>query len=267
METGAQPSRACVFCGGPADSREHVFATRLCARAQATTLAMMAGIYTEGEGTRRRPNHLLDSVTVRHVCRGCNNGWMNGLEAWFERRMGFLIEPTWPCLATEFLREAIGERRTLAHWLIKTAVTFNYSVMKGKLRVEFPAEFTPKIREGALPDYCWVDAGYSKLRTVGAAIGKCFRIQNGGQYYPSQIYSGFGFRFTVQFNHLLLRIALAPGCDVTYDPHLGGRAVRLYPAPDREVVQFPVYNDIMHFEHSVILNTGEGCLGNIAKSG
>lgn len=267
MKAAIEPGRMCVFCGGPADSREHVFAKRLCARAQATKLTMLAGIYTEGEGTRRRPEHLLDAVTVRHVCRGCNNGWMNDLEAWFERRMGFLIEPDWPRLAIEFIQSANEERRMLAQWLMKTAVTFNLAVMKGKLRVEFPHEVVTGVREALLPDYCWVDVGYSKLPTVGGAIGKCFRTVNGGQYQQSQIYSGFGFRFVVQFNHLLLRLALAPGTEVIYDHELGGPPLRIYPVPGRGQTAVPEYQDIMQFEHSFVLETWEGCRGNIAKTG
>src|SRR5437762_1049748 len=114
VSTRDKANRVCIFCGGPANSREHVFAKRLCARARATTLTVMAGLYTQNEGIRHRPEHLLDAVTVRHVCRVCNNGWMNDLESWFERRMGFLIEPEWPRLAIEFIDAVRTERHMLA---------------------------------------------------------------------------------------------------------------------------------------------------------
>lgn len=192
---------------------------------------------------------------------------MNDLEDWFESRLGFLIEPAWPHLAAEFIDAAKIERRTLAHWLIKTAVTFNLAAMKGKMRIEFPPEVVANVREGVLPNYCWVDLGYSKLSTVGAAIGKCFRTVNGGQYQPSQIANGFAFHFIIQFNHLLLRVALAYGTEVIYDRELGGPPLRIYPVPDREESAVTEYQDLMKFEHSVVLKTWQGCQGNIPMTG
>lgn len=203
----AEPQRKCVFCGGPANSREHVFSKRLCERAQAKKLAVVAGIYTEGEGAKHRPKHLLDTLTVRHVCAKCNNGWMNALEEWFERQLGYLIEPNWPRLANEFIEVIKPERQKLAQWLMKTAVTFNLAAMKGKLQLDFPTDVASNISIGKIPEYCWVDLGYAQLSTVGGSIGKCFRTFNGGRYWPSQIFSGFSFCFVVQFNYLLLRIA------------------------------------------------------------
>jgi hypothetical protein len=117
---------------------------------------------------------------------------------------------------------------------------------------------------GKIPDYCWVDIGFSCLSTVGAGIGKCFRTINGGQYQYSQVFSGFGFSFIVQFNHLLLRIASAPTADVEYDPSFGGKPVRLYPTPDSRIV-IPEYADFMKFQHSLVLRTWLGCKGNIPQ--
>ena len=262
MMNGAQ--RKCVFCGGPANSREHVFAKRLCQRAQVKKMAVIAGIYTEGEGIKNRGEHLLDTLTVRHVCATCNNGWMNELEDWFETRLGHFIQPEWPRLAENFLEMVRPESDKLAQWLIKTAVTYNLAAVKGKLKVEFPPEVLSGIMTGKIPDYCWVDLGYSRLSTVGAGIGKCFRTINGGQYQYSQIFSGFGFSFIVQFNHLLLRIANAPKADVVYDPSFGGRPVRLYPTPDSRII-IPEYADFMKFQHSVVLRTWFGCKGNIPQ--
>ncbi len=261
------PNRNCIFCGGPADSREHVFAKRLYERAQATKLAMLPGLYTEGKGSSHRPTHLLNTLTVRQVCRGCNNGWMNKLEEWFEQRFGFLIEPKWPLLAAEFIESAKAERHMLAQWLMKTAVMFNAATMKGVLPVEFPPDAVAKVRDGVVPDYCWVDLGYSRLGTVGGAIGKCFRTVNGNVYQQSQIFGGFGFRFVVQFNHLLLRLALAPGSNIDYDPQLGGKPLRIYPVSDHASAVTPSYQDIMQFEHSVVLKTWADCAGNIARKG
>jgi hypothetical protein len=265
MLTG-EVKRRCVFCGGPADSREHVFAKRLCERARAEKLTVIAGTYTEGQGIKHRPEHLLDALTVRRVCTKCNNGWMNDLEEWFDERLGYLIEPDWPRLAREFIEIVKSENHVLAQWLMKTAVMFNLAAVKGNLRVEFPTIVVSDISAGKIPEYSWVDLGFSQMTTVGGQIGKCFRTVNGGHYQPSQIFSGFGFCFVVQFNHLLLRIARATGTDVNYDPALGGRPIRLYPIPDRQISTVPTYVDFMKFQHSVVLRTWKGCPGNVPQT-
>jgi hypothetical protein len=231
----ATVSRSCVFCGSPADSREHVFAKRLCKRAHVDHLPVISEFYAEGDGTVARPPHLLDGVKVRHVCAGCNNGWMNGLEAWFEQRLGCLIEPSWPNLALPMIEALREESGKLAHWMMKTAVMFNLAALQ-KDRVAFDPVVTGKIKEGILPTHCWVDLAYSKLSTVGGAISKCFRVVNGDKYNPSQVYSaGLGFRFTIQFNHLLLRIARVPKANVTYEFPTGSVPVRLYPDPSPSI--------------------------------
>ena len=256
-------TRCCVFCGSPADSREHVFAKRLCKRASVTHLPVISEFFAEGEGTVTRPPHLLDGVKVRHVCTDCNNGWMNHLESWFEQRLGCLIEPSWPKLSLPMIESLREERAQLAHWLMKTAVMFNLAALQ-RDRVAFAPEVTAKIKDGVLPTQCWVDLAYSKLSTVGGAISKCSRVVNGGAYNRSQVYSkGLGFRFTIQFNHLLLRIARMPEANVTYEFPGGAVPVRLYPNPCPSIPEDYAYENIMQFEHAVVLTTSRNCKGNI----
>ena len=123
MKAGA--GRSCVFCGAPADSREHVFAKRLCKRAGAVRFPVIPGVFTQGKGTTTRRQHHLEALQVRHVCADCNNTWMNDLESWFERRLGFLIEPNWPKLAVPMMEALKEDRAQLARWLMKSAVMFN----------------------------------------------------------------------------------------------------------------------------------------------
>ena len=161
---------------------------------------MIPSLFREGKGTVTRKQHHLEAVQVRHVCTTCNNTWMNDLEAWFERRLGCLIEPHWPKLALPMIETLKAERDQLAHWLMKTAVMFSLASLQGDLKVEFAPDVTRKIKEGILPDHCWVDLAYSKHSTVGAAITRCFRVINGGKYNPSLVLkNGDGFKFIVQF--------------------------------------------------------------------
>ena len=124
--------RSCLFCGAAADSREHVFALRLCERAGAEKYPVVAGLSTEGKEPITRNESLIQNVTVRHVCTECNNGWMSELEAWFLLRLGYLIEPQWPKLALAMIEELKSERSRLAQWLMKTAITFCKAIVQGE---------------------------------------------------------------------------------------------------------------------------------------
>lgn len=255
---------SCIFCGSRADSREHVFALRLCKRAGAVKFPVIAGLSVEGCQPVTRGEHQIESVKVRRVCKRCNNGWMNDLESWFEQRLGFLIEPQWPRLALPMIEALKSERQQLAQWLMKTAVTFSLSSLQGEHPVEFTPAVTEKIKEGVLPKNCWVDLAYSKFPTVGGAITRCFHVINAGKDNPCQVLkSGDGFKFYVQFNHLLLRIGQAPGANVTYHRWHDEFPVRLYPTPTPRIPDNFDYEDIMKFEHAVVLETWQGCQGNI----
>jgi hypothetical protein len=191
---------------------------------------------------------------------------MNKLESWFESRLGFLIEPQWPHLALTMIEELKSERNKLAHWLMKTAVMFSLASLQNEHHVEFSPAVTQKVKDGILPENCWVDLAYSKTKpsTVAGTITRCFRVINGREPEQFQILKrGDGFKFIVQFNHLLLRIAQAPMANVNYESKRGEIPVRIYPTPCQLTPEDFAYEDIMKFEHSVLLETWNGCRGNI----
>ena len=76
----------------------------------------------------------------------------------------------------------------------------------------------------------------------------------------------FGFRFLVQFNHLLLRIALAPGTEVGVDESIGVRPIRIYPDPDETISTISEYPDSRAFEDALVLRTWKGCNGNVPRT-
>ena len=139
------------FCGSRADSREHIFATRLCNRAGVVQYPVIVGLSVEGQKNVTRDQHQIDAFKTRHVCKPCNNNWMNDLEEWFESRLGFLIEPKWPQDALPVIEALKSERNKLAHWLLKTGVVmFSLASLQGEHPVEFAPEVTRKIKDGAL---------------------------------------------------------------------------------------------------------------------
>lgn len=190
---------------------------------------------------------------------------MNDLEAWFEMRLGFLIEPDWPGFALAGIIEALkSERNTLARWLMKTAITFSRASVQGENPVEFSSAVTQKVKEGILPENCWVDLAYSKTvpTIVGGTMTRHFNVINGEQPMENKmVKNGDGFKFVVQFNHLLLSIAQAPSANVHYQGR-GQIPVRLYPTPKPLPDDF-AYENIMEFQHCVILKTWADCRGNI----
>jgi hypothetical protein len=204
----------------------------------------------------------IQALTVRCVCKSCNNLWMSKLETWFISRLGSLIGPRWPQDALTLIQELKQERSTVAHWLIKTAVTYSHTTLECDHPVEFSTAATYKIKDGMLPENCWVDLAYSKTKTFGAGITRHFHVKNGARPIQSfPLKNGDGFHFVVQLNHLLLRIAQAPEADVICKSQRGEIPVRIYPMPCPQTPENFEYNDMMDFQSSIILETWAGCRG------
>ena len=254
----ANNSRSCVFCGSRANSKEHVFAKSVCERAGDINYPVVAGISTEGqENVLRNAEPIpIQSLTVRCVCRPCNNVWMRDLEIWFLSRLGSLIEPQWPRDALPLIEALKPERHKLAHWLMKSAVTFSIACEQRDHPVEFSTAVTRNIKDGVFPENCWVDLAYSNYPTIGGTITRHFSIINGGQPSENRVLpNGVGFKFMVQFNHLLLRIGHSPtDLNVTYETWNGELPVRLYPMPTQIPDNF-AYEHVLKFDKSVVLES------------
>jgi hypothetical protein len=81
--------RACVFCGGPANSREHIFKKAFKKKLGVSELHR-AFAQRNGEGVvTTRPDPLFEQK-VRRVCRTCNSGWMNDLDLHVE---DWIVDP------------------------------------------------------------------------------------------------------------------------------------------------------------------------------
>src|SRR6478672_5845266 len=84
--------RTCVFCGGPANSVEHIFKRTFKKK---LGIADEPRVYTyEDHGAAPisppRPDPLFEAK-VRRVCGDCNSGWMNDLDLSVE---GWILDPT-----------------------------------------------------------------------------------------------------------------------------------------------------------------------------
>ena len=121
--------RICLFCRQRANSEEHPIALWLIERMEAESQPIRVGKRSDSNIDARQ-QHLLKSLTVRRVCKECNEGWMNDLETWFREKGGLLVEPTWPCLADTIVSELQRDQHArFARWAIKTAIMLDQSGM------------------------------------------------------------------------------------------------------------------------------------------
>jgi len=63
------------------------------------------------------------------------------------------------------------------------------------------------------------------------------------------------FHFTVQFNHLLLRIARTPHGHLLYKAPNGQHPVRIFPMPDKEPMNNIEYDNFKTFEEALVIQT------------
>ena len=148
---------------------------------------------------------------------------------------------------------------------MKTAVTYSHTTLETNHQVEFPFAVTQKIKDGILPENCWVDLAYSKSAATSAAITRHFYVKNGNQPIQNFVLeNGHGFHFVFQLNHLLLRIAQAPQVgEFFYGNQSGAIPIRLYPTPSAQTPENFAFEDVVDFHQSLILKTWEGCRGSI----
>jgi hypothetical protein len=170
------------------------------------TKEIVVGSFTQSRGSDFRTPYLLTSFKTRSVCEQCNNGWMGNLESWFDRCLGFLIEPIWPPLTEENISLLKTETTPLALWLIKTAIMVEQgSTVKNVV----PKGLYADTRKGRLPSDVFIMFAHIGTPTLEVRIEKGFRILNGGQFHFNQIHRD-GFSFGIQFNHLALRLVVCP---------------------------------------------------------
>jgi hypothetical protein len=102
-------SRECVFCGGRADSLEHVW-PQWVSRHFADRLPLT--LVDRSRGVPPRSMSILDAH-VRRVCQDCNGGWMSQLEM----RAKPLLEPMFDGEPVTLERD---EQAVVAAWTVKT---------------------------------------------------------------------------------------------------------------------------------------------------
>ena len=138
----AQRRRGCVFCGDADLTREHVYGKWL--RPYYGPASQVLSIVQSPDGdTRRRPQVPFD-ITVRCVCRGCNNGWMSRLEGKARTHLVPLMQGA----VTQLQPEALA---TISAWTFKTVLMIQEQAGLAIPLVPRAEAYLHLMREGSAP--------------------------------------------------------------------------------------------------------------------
>jgi hypothetical protein len=178
---------------------------------------------------------------------------MSKLEAWFQTKMGFLVEPDFPKLANDFLRVALEENASLAKWALKTAIMMDANTMMASvIEPSVPAG----LFRGELPPDLIVEIGYLDDRNVGGIVSQGFWVRNGGRPPEWQEHKHkLAFKTVIQLNHLVIRVFRAPLANPTYYGFNKRLPLRCYPErqnPDDIDFRF---HDLWEFDRVLELET------------
>jgi hypothetical protein len=131
---GKPNKRTCIFCGSTPTSREHVIPQWISSKPEFEYI----GDYVSGAEHRIKrflPHHSGGDTVVEElrgraipprdivskvVCKGCNSGWMNDLEAEFEAKLS-------PLLDGALLSLTPDQSQILACWASKTAIMYQFN--------------------------------------------------------------------------------------------------------------------------------------------
>lgn len=119
-------ARGCVFCGRRPVTKEHVlplWAARVATsipRALDQDLRIIAGSIGDKKRSWRFPNNADFNLTVKRVCKFCNEGWMNEIE---RNAMPFLR----PMIEGERILLDRKAQTAVSAWAAKTAVMARYA--------------------------------------------------------------------------------------------------------------------------------------------
>ena len=209
------------------------------------------GHRVEDELSLRPNSHGLRALTVKAVCKSCNNGWMSELESWFQKAGGFLVESTWPKLAQTFIEFLQLEAGKMAAWSLKTAIVIDRAGMRPKI----PSSVPLHLFKGEFPNCLRVDLGYIKSVGVGCHTIPGFVTQNGNHPLAFQSrHDGMAFQTVFQLNHLGVRVFSAPDAESGYiRPDL--MLIRVY--PPRKFSNIFEYQSLEQFQANLVIAAGQ----------
>ena len=210
--------RRCIFCGARANSREHAIPEWLSKRMGIRELGFHPGHFSEDEGLKLRPLIKCEYLKTKHVCKGCNNGWMSELECWAQARFGVFVEPTLGPDDFVRIKSLRSEPKQLIRWLLKTAAIIELALPRGEM-AKIPPSLFPVAGGSQEPTDFYVWAGNICESGFNLHVLRGFAIWNGGVLQPYQVHAE-SMNFGLQLNHLALRLFRCPSAHPWVKAHL-----------------------------------------------
>ncbi len=243
-----RPNRNCVFCNGTAGSREHALPDWLAKAMGRENEPVLPAILNsnlswETHGDFRATGNLI----TKRVCHTCNTGWMCDLEAEIKSIICEWVTPGREILDPESLTITKDQLAVLNRWLIKTAICLSHVAPRGQ-NEKMPIDATAWSLNNQVPTSCLVYAAWIKEPAFMMKIARGFRIFNGGKFFGNQIHK-HSFDFSIQLNHLAIRIVNAPDADWMVMTCRNSRDVLCTPRFWSHNIQPPeIENDIVIFD-------------------
>jgi hypothetical protein len=141
--------RTCIFCDSPLTglrAEEHVIPRWLMEYLGMTDDKLyLAVAQSEDNAILKDRKHVAANFVEGRICRDCNNGWMNELEAQTKELLKPLIEG-----AVNLLSISDNERTMLAKWATKTGYVMSHAAPLKKVPPTLHMRYM-KDRAGAVP--------------------------------------------------------------------------------------------------------------------
>lgn len=118
-----EAGRQCVFCGNPADSKEHVFPKWIAKMFASLGPGIFDHELDNTTGARARlqwSDTKAVELKVRRVCQSCNTGWMSDLEVQTKPVLAPLIRGSQGAITREFAT-------LITAWMFKTTLVAEYA--------------------------------------------------------------------------------------------------------------------------------------------
>ena len=240
-------ARSCVFCGGRPLTREHVIPRWLTSvlPEQAAFRGQDQQIVLQPDGRNGSPLILphrevkesFNSLTVKAVCRTCNNGWMNDMEE--------MVRPILsPLIQVESIQLIRSDVSAIASWTVKTVLMAQLTSVEGIAALAPVYQLFYRDREPPQNSVVWA-AGHGsedwalRYESVSALIGTEDDLGTVDTSNPVNTVS-----MTVGLGHLLLHTVLTARSSVSYPPldeiHQDA-VVRMWPNPDDITTLLPTH--------------------------
>lgn len=231
-------ARSCVFCGGRPLTREHVMPRWLTSvlPEQAAFRGQDQQIVLQPDGRNgsrlilphREVRESFNSLTVKAVCRICNNGWMHDMEE--------IVRPTLsPLIQGESKQLERSDVLTIACWTVKTALMAQLTGVEGIAALAPVYQLFYRERQPPKNSVVWGAATGSedwalRCESIGALIRTEDELGTVDASDPVNTVST-----TIGLGNLLLHTVFTARSSVSYPPldeiHEGA-VVRLWPNPD-----------------------------------